>query len=417
MCERNRTEPIRAKLNKNKDLQTMETTILIYHETKYDLSVYADVVRYYRHFKRNNNTMRKISDLIESGVFAYCKYNDVYFHLRSCPSARVFSIADNWIYKYYIGTYNQYGARYRYCSYTERHYFTSEVTFISLANGGYVADDYLSEIFSYGDNHFLTENELEDWKQSNIRFVSAYHSDGVKEYPFDDIKPERFRVGFEAEKEDVMVRNSMSITEFKQWTDGVWKKENDSSLDSRSGFELISPVMDLNIERIERYLQSNDIIMQHINAKYNLHSCGGHITISDVEQDGFSLFDSISGYVPVLYSMYGNRINNTYSQAQKKEELRRGSRSALCVKDNRVEIRIFSAIRDYDILIFRLKLIRFFLDNMTDSPSEAIKNLRQNSDLFNGIYNRETLARMLRRAEFYGEEFNFSDVRPYSELA
>jgi hypothetical protein len=157
--------------------------------------------------------------------------------------------------------------------------------------------------------------------------------------------------------------------------------------------------------------------MQHINAKYNLHSCGGHITISDVEQDGFSLFDSISGYVPVLYSMYGNRINNTYSQAQKKEELRRGSRSALCVKDNRVEIRIFSAIRDYDILMFRLKLIRFFLDNMTDSPSEAIKNLRQNSDLFNGIYNRETLARMLRRAEFYGEEFNFSDVRPYSELA
>jgi hypothetical protein len=397
----------------------MKTTKLIYHETLYNVENFTDVVRFYRHFSQNNTTKRKISDLIASGVFNYCQYNDYYFHVRSSSYITVVDTTTKDLTPYYTGTHNTYNRAVRMCSYNREHFFRADYNWIELHSGGFVNDElYGTSVLEYSGRYFLTQQDLDIWKAANVKYVSSYHSDSSREYCFDDIKPERFKVGFECEKEDIKVRNSLSITEFKNITGGYWRKESDSSLDSRNGFELISPIMDFNVDRIQEYLKQFPVLLEHINADFNTITCGGHINISDTEQNGPELFESISGYVPVLYSMYSNRLSNSYSVGQKKEELKRGSRAAICVKSERIEIRIFSAIRNIDVLLFRLRLVRFMLDNFTSDPAQAVKNLRSNSELFNGIYSRDILARMLRRAEILGEDYNFANnAKSYAELA
>jgi hypothetical protein len=393
----------------------MKTNILIYHENKYDLTQFANVIAFYRKFFTINSTRRTISELINAGVFAYCPFNDVYFHVRSSASTRV-TTADGETHNYYTGVYNTHNKPARNCMYSGLNYFRDSVAWIELNSGGYVNAIHEHHLHSYNGRWFVSEADMISWKRYNIRYVSPYHSDSSSEYIFDDIKPERFQVGFEVEKEDINVRNSISINDFKTATGGYWRKESDSSLDSNSGFELISPYMDFNVDRIAQYLHESDVIIQHINAEYDLATCGGHINLSDKQQNGIELFESISGYVPVLYSMYSNRLRSGYSQGLKKEELKHGARAAVCVKPNRIELRLFPAIRNVDILLFRLRLLRFMCENFTEDYSTALKNLRQNSDLFIGIYNRETLSRMLRRAEFYAIDYEFSPEINYTHL-
>lgn len=394
----------------------MLSNIVIYHSIKYDVSNTREVFAFYRHFMRNNSTPRRLRDMIEAGVFGYCDFNQLYFHRRSSQYRTVYN-ADGEAQTYYNGTYDMQGLNLRMCDYSGNLYIREDWNWLEFYSGEHFRSIHRGDVIEYRNRFFRDENEVNDWKERNLRYVSNYHSSSPTEVPFDDIKPEVFKVGFEAEKEDATVRNSVDIQTFLNDSGGYWRKESDSSLDSRRGFELISPIMDFNVERIERYINETPFILEHINAEYNSVTCGGHITVSEVNKSGLTVFENISGYVPILYAMYNNRLSNDYCRAHNKETLKRGQRSAINVKSACVEIRIFPAIRDMENLMFRLRLVRLMLDNPTNDTKAAIKVIRDNSALFSGIYSRENLSRMLTRAAVYAEDYDFTTNPNYAEFA
>lgn len=102
-----------------------------------------------------------------------------------------------------------------------------------------------------------------------------------------------------------------------------------------------------------------------------------HIHLSDKTQSPSSLLDSISGYLPLLYSIYNNRYKKNYSKAYKKDQYKNNCGShhvAMNITSKTLEFRIFPAVESMTNLLWRLELIRLILNNKTSDHKEAFKN-------------------------------------------
>jgi hypothetical protein len=304
----------------------------------------------------------------------------------------------------------------------EHRYSDKAINKLSLHeyNGDFYDDDALSNndlYFCDDDNRIYHIDDLYYWESDGCHhlspeeednsedYVNGYHDGSYKKKTFTD-KP-KFFIGFEIEKEDQEVKESLYISEF---TDNapLWRKERDGSLDDASGFELISPTYELDVKKIKKDIKANSMLLTHINAKHS-KSCGGHINISEVGKTGEELFNNLKGYTPLFHALYYGRIDKNYSKGKSNEKLLSDNEKYQSIKihDNRVEYRIISAVPDFDTLIWRAQLMDFILNNQTECIKEAFFKLNTNLlPLIKKVYNTpEKLNKLIDRVIKYTLQF------------
>jgi hypothetical protein len=288
------------------------------------------------------------------------------------------------------------------CAYDDSRYDRDYYSYTDTEDGYTVNDDSLDEIyFSDMDNcYYLYEENM-----PKEEYTRSYHNSTSQYVPSYSPNFGEFSIGFEAEKEDLDVKTSEYISDFERKCQ-YWRKENDSSLDEDSGFELISPIFPLDADYIKSHIMGNDVLLNHINANTSL-SCGGHMTVSKLGTSADKLFDSISGYVPIFFSMYWGRIKNDYCLSADKQTLKHtSSRRAIYLKHDRIEFRLFSAIKNLNQLEFRLKLMQYIFNNPTEDYDTARKNIIKERNLF--PYTKEKFNFMITRSKVYAIDYKFS---------
>jgi len=205
-------------------------------------------------------------------------------------------------------------------------------------------------------------------------FVRGYHDGSYKTLTFDG--KSKYKIGYEIEKEDQDVRDSIDIEEFEQETDYKWRKESDGSLDSESGYELISPTFEFNIDKIFEHIESNPQLVIHINAEKS-NSCGGHIHLSEEGLTGDQLFEKVRGYTPLFYALYHGRVDQNYCKGKCNDDLKNDNEKyqAIKIHHDRVEFRIISAVPNVSTLKWRSKLLMMILQHPTSDVIKAYYNV------------------------------------------
>ena len=216
--------------------------------------------------------------------------------------------------------------------------------------------------------HYEPEPDYDDECTSWVR---DYHSSGYRSLEFNDVET-KYRIGFEIEKEDREVKQSIGVYDFEEDTGGIWRKERDGSLNDEDGYELVSPTFDFSIKHIFEHINSNPLLVSHINAEYS-KSCGGHINLSKKGYNGKEMFDEVKGYTPLLYALYYGRINKNYSKGKSNRDLLNDDEKyqAIRIHSNRIEFRIISAVPNVEVLKWRCELIETMLKYPCDDVRDA----------------------------------------------
>jgi hypothetical protein len=199
------------------------------------------------------------------------------------------------------------------------------------------------------------------------------------------------------EKEDI---NACGIYYKEVYDRTGWGKENDGSLDGCIGYELVSPTFDLFTNDMDNDIKDPDLITL-INAKSS-ENCGGHINVSSTKYSPDELFEGMSGFIPLLYSMYENRLDKSYSKAKKKQEYfyTRDKYSSFYIKNNRVEIRLPSSVKSIKNLLWRRDLMRIIMTNINASEVDVLKMIvNQRSKLYKHLRLIYTQSQLLIKVE------------------
>jgi hypothetical protein len=298
------------------------------------------------------------------------------------------------------------GPSYELRNYTRSAYFPdheAEMLYHRLPHGmravftqdmGRVAIDDDHDLFTdTAGQVWVSEDRRNEWNADNAPepeylnestcHPSAYFARFTDDGKLESGSATGYLVGLEIEKEDHEVYYSMEYDEFKQLFP-LWHKVKDGSLGDY-GFELHSPILPLDPDRIARYIRSNRHLLNCVNADDN-EECGGHINLSDPERSPWELFDDIAGYVPLLCALYPSRATNQYCRARPKIELIQNHEKyqAVRVKRDCVEIRIFPAVVDVDRLKWRLELVRYMMSN--PAPSPKMVNLKRMQPILSQIH-------------------------------
>lgn len=217
---------------------------------------------------------------------------------------------------------------------------------------------------------------------------------------------DNFRIGFEVEKEDEVARNKYAARVVAKET--MWSKERDGSLDEVSGFELVSPVYGLYESVLDEDLKM-DILRDHINADIS-SSCGGHVHLSKRGTEGSELFESLSSWIPMIYSLYVGRIHRHYCRVKKNDDILSGEDKYQSIRifDDRVEFRIISAVRDVDNLVWRRDLFRIICRNLDITPFSVVSMLSdKKSELYKHlaeVYSESSIRKKLKLYAFFADE-------------
>lgn len=181
-----------------------------------------------------------------------------------------------------------------------------------------------------------------------------------------------FTVGFEIEKED----DEAGLIHYDSlYDDTRWIKEHDGSLDDDNGYELVSPAFNLFNDDLEKDINSDERLTRLINADMST-SCGGHINLASKNYTPEQLFEGLSSFFPLLYSLYDGRLDKTYSKAKQKHKYYdRDKYSALFIKDSVLEFRIFSAVKNVSNLMWRRDLMRIMCININVSELDVLRML------------------------------------------
>jgi len=270
--------------------------------------------------------------------------------------------------------------------YNDEYYTSSGLEYNDLVfvYNGEIAS--LGDVFyweSDGEYHYEPEDDEDD--EDDEGYTRSYHNGSFKSIDFEGSKT-KYTIGFEIEKEDQDVRESICIGDFES-DHPLWRKEDDGSLDSDSGFELISPIFQFDIKKIFQHIESSEILKTHIDAKFS-HNCGGHINLGHKEKSGAEMFELIAGYTPLLYSLYYGRVDKNYSKGKSNEDLKNENEKyqAIKIHSNRIEFRIFSAVPNIKTLKWRCELINLMLKYPTNDIKKAFYYIETR---FNSILNKQ----------------------------
>lgn len=234
--------------------------------------------------------------------------------------------------------------------------------------------------------------------------------------------PELFGIGVEIEKEDSA---AVAIDHRRVNKNTGWYKERDGSLSDDYGYELVSPVYDLMSDKLFDDIENDKDLLTLVNGDYDTKRCGGHMHISKNGVDGDVLLDSIAGYLPLLYSIYRHRVNKNYSLAKSKLSLKRDKQKyqAIQIFDNRIEIRIFPAVKNLVNLKWRVRLVRHMVTTPCFTPKPLIEQLTDDSstlcELLREVLPASRVKKLAAECEEWAskiEEVHFcADGRSYDE--
>lgn len=237
---------------------------------------------------------------------------------------------------------------------------------------------YLTDIGEYSDSECFWHEREGEWysypEENDECYLRGYHNGSHRQKMFDNVSP--FRIGYEIEKEDTDVLQSLCIDDFEEETDNIWRKESDGSLND-NGYELVSPTFEMDINKIFEYINSNPILVKHINADISSR-CGGHINLSKEYYSGNDIFNMVCGYTPLLYSLYYGRVDKNYTKGKSNKDLKDTNEKyqAIRIHDNRIEFRIISAVPNVSTLLWRTRLIAKMLEHPTNDVRTAYWHIK-----------------------------------------
>jgi hypothetical protein len=134
--------------------------------------------------------------------------------------------------------------------------------------------------------------------------------------------------------------------------------------------------------------------------------------VSSTKYSPDELFEGMSGFIPLLYSMYENRLDKSYSKAKKKQEYfyTRDKYSSFYIKNNRVEIRLPSSVKSIKNLLWRRDLMRIIMTNINASEVDVLKMIvNQRSKLYKHlrlIYTQSQLLTKVNKFIQYSKMYN-----------
>lgn len=253
---------------------------------------------------------------------------------------------------------------------------------------------YLGEFSETEFQDYYGSTSLLDYHDARARDsriegnVPSFHNEG-----------DEYLVGLEVEK--VQYELQQKGLAFKILEETGWKKERDGSLNS-GGFEMVSPKLPLlDLARIKAACQP---VAEYINSQSD-SSCGGHINLSRKNVTSKELLTNAKGFIPILYSLYENRLNNHYCQA-KNWKLYFSSiekYSACYLKNSEVlELRIFSRVRNYETLEWRVRLLQQLLGDYGNNLNQYLLKLSNKDSalykLFAEQYSHEKIGKKITLA-------------------
>jgi hypothetical protein len=277
----------------------------------------------------------------------YCQGQDIVTHI------------DNLFYCDYSGNY-----------FSKSHYVEIDVNNTRKVLSSYYQNDlHLFDLYYWSDGEIYEEPEPEEEEEEEEEEEYNFSYHGSSPAIFADYSEPK--IGFEIEKEDIDAKESIYAYDLQRKTG--WGKENDGSLNSDSGFELVSPVFPLH-KPLEYFESKFKEVENLINADYS-KSCGGHINYSNPLYNSEDLLNEVSGWIPLIYSLYEYRLKNTYCEGKSLDKLKedRVKYQAINIKSRCLEFRIFPAVKNVKNLLWRLRLIQLIDLNKTKSPAKVIE--------------------------------------------
>lgn len=222
--------------------------------------------------------------------------------------------------------------------------------------GRLVSKDNLDEIFG---TETLLQYHYSDWHPKVSEQFMKYMDKNSGAVNF----------GFEAEKMDYNFRDKDNAIKLAFETG--FKKERDGSLGD-GGFELISPVLPLfNDAVISEVINP---IKDMLNAD-TTDRCGGHFNVSKVGVHSREIIKKIKGSLPIFYSIYSKRLDNSYCRAYNFSTYLRSPKKyqAFYLKNESIlEFRIFPAIKNETILNNRINLMRIIFNDLYGKTHNAV---------------------------------------------
>lgn len=328
-----------------------------------------------RYFSDDDYRLLNDGRVVHYEQVSWCDKYENYYHEEDCRTVYVYRDTETWCLDA-IERYN--------LVYYDSEYYDDD----ALDRHGIV---YVEDLQEYGhiDDSFYCEADGSYYSYSRDTYVRGYHDGSYKSKYFD--RKSEYLIGFEIEKEDSNVKESLCIDEFEEETHYKWRKEHDSSLCDESGFELISPTFEFDIEKIFKHIEDSFVLVDHINASYST-SCGGHIHLSKEGLSGNQMFDLVSGYTPLLYSLYYGRVDKTYSKGKSNKDLIEDNEKYQAIKiwHDRIEFRIISAVPNVKTLKWRCKLLDLMITYPTNDVRKAYYYIDTKfRDLLSEVYDDE----------------------------
>lgn len=221
------------------------------------------------------------------------------------------------------------------------------------------------------ENHVSQHHDFESCKRQNFKNVRYdYHSQKPKRVYSNAL----FKIGVEIEKESYEGATHKAPSIYSRFG---WVKERDGSLDGRIGYELVSPCYPLFSSKLySEAVKIEETFPQLINGDIS-EQCGGHIHFSRRDMNGSATLETYCGYLPLLYAIYKSRTKKSYSHAKEKDEMKNSSEKyqAVRVLSDRIEFRIFPAVKNLKSLKWRIDLLRYMAKNPTASPLKVVNDL------------------------------------------
>lgn len=346
---------------------------------------------YYHYYSNEDYVMVYSGDIIHIDDSSWCEGMCEHFHTDDMVKVYEGS-QEIWYSERYVennGDYSYFNGNY-YDEYAlERH----DIVYVEDTNELCWRDDVF---YHDGEGYYSYPEES---------YVRGYHNGSYQSLNFDN--KSKYKIGYEIEKEDENVRNSIDIEDFENETDELWRKEKDGSLDDESGYELISPTFEFDIDKIFEHIESNHQLVAHIEADTSTN-CGGHIHLSENGLSGNELFEKVKGYTPLFYALYYGRVNKTYCKGKNNSDLENENEKyqAIKIHHDRVEFRIISAVPNIKTLKWRTKLLRMILENPTNDIIKAYYNVDTKfTKLLKQTYSDDRLLELKERFIKFTREF------------
>ena len=245
--------------------------------------------------------------------------------------------------------------------------FLEENDIYTLADGDFCHSDNCHFVENEGE--YYHERECYYWEsdgeyhleKENTKNTLFGYSAGPREKWLVDEDSEngkkRFGWGIEIEKNE-MPNFDFDKRELYDRTGAVIEEDGSVS----DGFELKTPVYNLLSAKTDERLKE---LKKYCDVK-KIDGAGGHIGFSLDGVNDEDLLDMCRGFLPLIYSMHKKRIHNTYCTAKTLNDMKAdGSKyQAIRLRGNYIEFRIFSAVKSYETILFRLELFRIIAANL-----------------------------------------------------